>query len=131
MPCEFIEAEGVWKLIDQRGRVTTVRMLIAGLGPLNRPKLPDIKGRDSFQGKVQHSSRWDKDYDLKGKRVAVIGASAVQIIPALAPEVARLIVFQRTPAWVADRFDCAIPAFPISLICWDPTRGWGTLRFCS
>jgi len=111
--CEFIEQEGFWKLTDQQGNATTVRMLIAGLGPFNRPRWPAIKGLDSFQGKILHSSRWDKNYALRNKRVAVIGtgASAVQIIPTLAPEVAQLVVLQRTPAWVADRFDCAIPAF--------------------
>ncbi len=109
--CEFVEKEGWWKVIDQQGRATTVRMLIAGLGPLNRAKLPEIKGLDSFQGKVQHSSQWDQNYSLKGKRVAVIGtgASAVQIVPTIAPEVERLVVFQRTPAWVGDRFDFTIP----------------------
>ena len=109
--CEFMEQAGVWKVLDQQGRATTVRMLIAGLGPLNRAKLPELKGLETFQGKVQHSAQWDKSYSLKGKRVAVIGtgASAVQIVPTIAPEVKQLIVFQRTPAWVGDRFDFVIP----------------------
>ncbi len=111
--CEFVAEAGFWKVSDQQGRVTTVRMLIAGLGPLNRAKLPEIKGLEIFQGKVQHSSRWDKSYALAGKRVAVIGtgASAVQIVPTIAPEVERLVVLQRTPAWVNDRFDFTIPEF--------------------
>lgn len=109
--CEFIEREGFWQLTDQHGNITTVRMIIAGLGPFNRPRWPDLKGLDSFQGHKLHSARWDKNYALKGKRVAVIGtgASAVQIVPTIAPEVAQLTVFQRTAAWVTDRFDREIP----------------------
>ena len=71
---------------------------------------PDIPGLDSFPGKVFHSARWDHDYDLRGKRVAMVGtgASAIQIVPAIQPEVERLTVFQRTPPWVMPRMDRAI-----------------------
>ena len=110
---EFVEPEGFWKLIDQQGNTTTVRMVIAAFGPFSRPKLPDLKGIDSFQGKKLHSARWDKNYALQGKRVAVIGtgASAVQIVPTIAPAVAQLTVFQRNAAWVSDRFDREISPF--------------------
>lgn len=110
---EFVEREGFWKLIDQHGDTTTVRIVIAAFGPFSRPKLPDLKGINSFQGKKLHSARWDKSYDPQGKRVAVIGtgASAVQIVPTIAPAVAQLIVFQRNAAWVSDRFDREIPPF--------------------
>ncbi|NUP67658.1 MAG: NAD(P)/FAD-dependent oxidoreductase, partial [Nonomuraea sp.] len=61
-------------------------------------------------GKVFHSARWDHDYDLRGKRVAMVGtgASAIQIVPAIQPEVGRLTLFQRTPPWVMPRVDRAI-----------------------
>ena len=110
---EFVERGGFWKLTDRQGRTTTVRMVIAAWGPFSRPQLPKIKGIASFQGKTMHSSSWDQSYDLRGRRVAVIGtgASAVQIVPTIAPEVAHLAVFQRTAAWVADRFDREIPVF--------------------
>jgi len=110
---EFVEQEGFWELTDRRGNTTTVRIVIAALGPFSRPRLPNLKGIDSFQGKKLHSARWDKSYDLRGKRVAVIGtgASAVQIVPAIAPEVAHLSVFQRNAAWISDRSDWEIPAF--------------------
>jgi len=110
---EFVEQEGFWKLTDRQGNTTTVRIVIAAVGPFSRPKLPDLNGIDSFQGKKLHSAHWDKSYSLQGKRVAVIGtgASAVQIVPTIAPEVAHLIVFQRNAAWVSDRFDREIPPF--------------------
>jgi 4-hydroxyacetophenone monooxygenase len=75
--------------------------VISAVGQLNQPSFPDIPGRDSFAGTTFHSARWRHDVDLGGKRVAVIGtgASAVQFIPEIAPEVGELVVFQRTPAW--------------------------------
>jgi 4-hydroxyacetophenone monooxygenase len=75
--------------------------VISAVGQLNQPSFPDIPGRDSYAGISFHSARWRHDVDLKGKRVAVIGtgASAVQFIPEVAPEVGELLVFQRTPAW--------------------------------
>src|SRR5918994_1220428 len=80
-----------------------VDAVVSAVGQLNRPSLPDIPGLDSFAGPAFHSARWRHDVDLRGKRVAVIGtgASAVQIIPEIAPEVAELVVFQRTPPWLA------------------------------
>jgi len=110
---EFVEPEGFWKLTDRQGNTTTVRMVIAALGPFSRPQLPHLKGIASFHGKQMHSTQWDRSYSLKGKRVAVIGtgASAVQIVPTIAPEVAHLTVFQRNAAWVSDRFDREIPPF--------------------
>jgi cation diffusion facilitator CzcD-associated flavoprotein CzcO len=73
------------------------------MGPLTEPKIPEIPGLDSFEGKTFHSARWDHDYDLSGKRVASIGtgASAIQYVPAIQPEVRQLHVFQRTPPWIA------------------------------
>ena len=104
---EFIEQYGVWKLTDRKGRTTVVKMIIVAVGPFNRPQIPDFKGLHTFHGKTLHSARWDVNYDLKGKRVAVIGtgASAVQIVPTIAPEVAHLTVFQRTAAWLGNRMD--------------------------
>jgi 4-hydroxyacetophenone monooxygenase len=76
--------------------------VILAVGQLNRPKLPDISGRDSFRGTSFHSAQWREDIDLRGARVGVIGtgASAFQIIPAIAEDVAQLTVYQRTPAWM-------------------------------
>lgn len=108
---EFVEQYGLWKLTDRRGRAIVVQMVIIAMGPFNRPQMPDVKGIDAFLGKTLHSARWDNQYDLKGKRVAVVGtgASAVQIVPAIAPEVAQLTVFQRTAAWIGTRMDAEVP----------------------
>lgn len=105
----FNKEEGVWKVRDAQGRSVTVGLLILGLGPLNRPTIPTFPGLADFKGKSFHSSQWDNNYDVTGKRVAVIGtgASAVQIIPAIAPIVEKLVVFQRTSAWVTPRLDKA------------------------
>lgn len=85
----------------------TARWLISATGPLERPAMPDIEGVDDFDGRVMHTARWDVDYDHRRKRVAVIGtgASALQVIPAIAADVESLTVYQRTPIWVAPRVD--------------------------
>ncbi|MGK3940868.1 NAD(P)/FAD-dependent oxidoreductase [Streptomyces caeruleatus] len=85
-------------------------LVVSATGPLSDPKIPDIPGLDSFPGKVFHSARWDHDYDLRGKRVAMVGtgASAIQIVPAIQPLVRNVTLFQRTPPWVMPRMDRAI-----------------------
>ncbi|MFD0070694.1 cyclohexanone monooxygenase, partial [Streptomyces sp. NPDC127574] len=85
-------------------------LVVSATGPLSDPKIPEIPGIDTFTGKVFHSARWDHDHDLRGKRVAMIGtgASAIQIVPAIQPDVSRLTLFQRTPPWVMPRVDRAI-----------------------
>ena len=87
------------------GSVLTSRYLIAATGLFGPPRLPNIPGLDRFAGRAMHSAQWDQAYDLSAKRVAVIGtgASAVQLVPEIAPRVAHLSVFQRTPIWVAPR----------------------------
>ncbi|MEU2333986.1 NAD(P)/FAD-dependent oxidoreductase [Streptomyces sp. NPDC006654] len=87
-------------------------VVVSATGPLSDPKIPAIPGLDSFDGEVFHSARWNHGYDLRGKRVAMVGtgASAIQIVPAIQPEVARLTLFQRTPPWVMPRVDRAIGA---------------------
>jgi cation diffusion facilitator CzcD-associated flavoprotein CzcO len=103
----FDEARGQWRLRTRAGEEHVADALVSGLGQLNRPHVPDFPGLASFEGATWHSARWNHDYDLTGKRVAVIGnaASALQFIPHLAREVAHLSVFQRTPNYVIPRFD--------------------------
>jgi 4-hydroxyacetophenone monooxygenase len=83
--------------------VRTANALICGVGILNRPLIPDISGIDEFTGPLFHSARWDHSVDLKGKRIALLGAGAsgFQIGPAIVDDVASLTVFQRTPQWMA------------------------------
>ena len=72
-------------------RRVRARVLISGMGGLSRPSIPDIPGLASFAGTTFHSQQWRHDYPLQGKRVAVIGtgASAIQFVPQIAPQVAR------------------------------------------
>jgi cation diffusion facilitator CzcD-associated flavoprotein CzcO len=104
------DARGVWSLVTSRGERVEARVVISGVGGLVDPKGPDIPGLETFAGKTMHTARWDHEYDLAGKRVAVIGtgASAVQVVPAIAPKVGKLSVFQRSPAWVMPKRDHAI-----------------------
>jgi cation diffusion facilitator CzcD-associated flavoprotein CzcO len=94
-----------WRVLTSSGLEFRARHLVMATGPLHVPQVPALRGLDRFRGKVFHSARWDKDYDLAGKRVASIGTggSAIQYCPRIAPQVARLHVFQRTPAWVIPR----------------------------
>jgi cation diffusion facilitator CzcD-associated flavoprotein CzcO len=78
------------------------RYLIAGLGFLVEPLQPDIPGIETFAGTIMHSARWDHSWQAAGRRVAVVGtgASAIQVVPSIQPEVEHLTVFQRTAAFV-------------------------------
>ncbi|WP_030377413.1 MULTISPECIES: flavin-containing monooxygenase [unclassified Streptomyces] len=98
-----------WEIETTRGTLTA-DLVVSATGPLSDPKIPDIPGLAGFPGKVFHSARWDHDYDLRGKRVAMVGtgASAIQIVPEIQPRVSRLTLFQRTPPWVMPRADRAI-----------------------
>ncbi|HEY2178905.1 MAG TPA: NAD(P)/FAD-dependent oxidoreductase [Caulobacteraceae bacterium] len=101
----FDEDRALWrvevKTRDGRRETIEANAVITAVGQLNRPRVPDIEGAASFAGPSFHSSRWRHDVDLTGKRVAVIGtgASAYQFVPEIAPTVAHLEVFQRTPPW--------------------------------
>jgi cation diffusion facilitator CzcD-associated flavoprotein CzcO len=90
-----------WQLTTSEGEFAA-RYLIAGVGALVEPSLPDIPGIESFRGAIMHSARWDAGWQPAGRRVAVIGtgASAIQIVPSIQPEVEHLTVFQRTAAFV-------------------------------
>ena len=103
----FDETRGIWTLTTAGGETVTARLVVSCVGGLVDPALPDIEGIRGFAGTTFHTARWNHDYPLTGKRVAVIGtgASAMQVVPAIAPEVARLLVFQRTPAWVVPKMD--------------------------
>ncbi|MGW2669232.1 flavin-containing monooxygenase [Streptomyces sp. NPDC001272] len=111
------DAEELRWEIDTSAGAFTADVVVSATGPLSDPKLPEIPGLAGFPGKVFHSARWDHDYDLRGKRVAVIGtgASAIQIVPAIAPKTARLTLFQRTPPWVMPRTDRAISSLERTL----------------
>jgi cation diffusion facilitator CzcD-associated flavoprotein CzcO len=102
----------VWRVALAGGETLTTRFLITATGFLSQPRTPDIPGITSFDGKVVHTAAWDDSYHFARRRVGIIGtgATAVQLIPELAKEVADLTVYQRTPIHVVPKIDFAIPA---------------------
>jgi cation diffusion facilitator CzcD-associated flavoprotein CzcO len=95
-----------WRLQTSQGELTA-DVVVAGTGGLSEPAIPDLPGLGRFGGPVFHSARWDHSVDLAGKRVAVVGtgASAIQFVPEIQPQVERLHLFQRTPAWIMPHTD--------------------------
>jgi cation diffusion facilitator CzcD-associated flavoprotein CzcO len=108
----FDEGAHTWHLETSDGEAIDARYVIDASGVLTVPKTPDIEGIEDFGGVMLHTSRWDDTQDLTGKRVAVIGtgASAVQVIPAIADRVEHLTVFQRTPIWCLPKLDAPLPS---------------------
>jgi cation diffusion facilitator CzcD-associated flavoprotein CzcO len=108
----FDDESHCWRVHLDSGTVLTARFLVNASGVLTVPNLPDIDGVGDFAGITMHTARWDHSQDLTGKRVAIIGtgASAVQVIPEIAPIVQSLKVFQRTPIWCMPKFDVPLPA---------------------
>lgn len=102
---QLVESSGLWTITTAQGLVVICQFWVLASGPLHVPAVPDFAGLSSFRGKVMHSARWDKDYDLRGKRVASIGSggSAIQYVPEVAKQASHLYVFQRTAAWVIPR----------------------------
>ncbi|WP_037158365.1 flavin-containing monooxygenase [Rhodococcoides fascians] len=95
-----------WDVVASTGEYTA-KVVVTAVGALCEPNLPPIAGIESFEGDVFHSAQWNHDVSLEGKRVAVIGtgASAIQIVPAIAGKVKHLDVYQRTAPWILPRFD--------------------------
>jgi cation diffusion facilitator CzcD-associated flavoprotein CzcO len=107
----FDEDAGTWTLTTDGGDTFTARVVIAGVGGLVDPSYPSIEGLEDFEGDMIHTARWNHDVDLTEKRVALVGtgASAVQVVPAIASIVDTMEVFQRTPAWVVPKLDRLYP----------------------
>lgn len=103
-------AASQWRIDTSDGELAA-RFLVAAAGPWNEPKIPDVPGLSGFPGDVWHSAQWNHDFDLHGKRVAVVdtGASAVQFVPVIQKEVAELHLFQRTAHWVLPKVDHPVP----------------------
>lgn len=103
----FNQENGEWQVLLKDKPAIKARFWVNGMGPLNRAVYPEIPGLQDFEGKMFHSSNWDHKYDIRHKKVAVVGtgASSIQITPAIAPDVEKLYVFQRTPAWVLHKPD--------------------------
>ncbi len=104
----WIEDAALWEATAADGSVSRARVVVAGTGALSLPDdRPDIRGLERFAGRLFHSQQWDESYALAGKRVGVIGtgASAIQFVPQIQPQVERLTVFQRNPPWILPKPD--------------------------
>lgn len=121
----FDESVALWRVTCASGARFSARALVCACGQLNRPLYPKLPGLESFAGQSFHSARWRHDIDLTGKRVAVIGtgASAIQFVPQIASKVARLHLFQRTPAYVLAKADRAYTGLELAVM-----RRWPWLQ---
>ncbi len=118
----FDDDASMWRIETEGGEQITARFVIGATGVFSQPKLPDIPGVETFGGTALHTARWDHSVDLRGKRVAVVGtgASAIQVIPAIAPEVEQLTVFQRTPIWCLPKLDAPLSSRARTILRWVP-----------
>ncbi|MDV7991918.1 NAD(P)/FAD-dependent oxidoreductase [Rhodococcus sp. IEGM 1374] len=100
---EYDAQQQGWTVTTVDGEILTADVVITATGQLNRPKVPHIPGLESFDGPIFHTANWPADLDLTGKRVAIVGtgASAMQVLPAIASTVGHATVFQRSPQWVS------------------------------
>jgi len=112
------EKLNIWQIYIEGKASLSCQFLINATGPLSTPVIPEFKGKDLFKGKSFHTNNWDGSYDHAGKRVAIIGsgASAAQVIPAIADKVKHLSIFQRTPHWVMPRNDWRFSAWQKKLL---------------
>jgi len=101
------EDAGRWTIRTGDGAELRPRMLVCATGQLSRPRIPELPGRESFAGPQFHSAEWDHDVDLRGKRVAVVGggASAIQVVPAIADVAREVTLVQRSPMWIVPKYD--------------------------
>ncbi|WP_406384609.1 flavin-containing monooxygenase [Streptomyces sp. NBC_01618] len=107
----YDEAAHLWRVDLADGTTVTGRFVVCATGWLTRPKMPDIEGLHRFAGDFVHTARWDPSVELAGRRVGILGtgASAIQLLPEIAPSADRLHVFQRTPNWIFPKPDVPIP----------------------
>jgi len=106
----WLQDQQLWRLVAASGEVVLAKYVVAGMGGLHRPLLPQIQGLGDFSGPSFHSAQWRHDIDLRGKRVAVIGtgASAIQFVPEISKVAAEVALYQRTPPWILAKDDAPI-----------------------
>jgi len=97
----FDENRAIWDVTTEDGEVLTARFVVAAVGPLAATNIPNIPGIEDFEGEMFHTSKWPEGVNLAGKRVGVVGtgSTGIQLTTAIAPEVAHLTIFQRTPQY--------------------------------
>jgi cation diffusion facilitator CzcD-associated flavoprotein CzcO len=103
--CSWDETSLRWNVETKEGARYEVDAIVLATGQLHQPSYPRLEGLESFAGHSFHSSEWDHDYPLAGRRVAVVGtgASAVQFIPEVAREARTVTIFQRSGNWFMPR----------------------------
>jgi cation diffusion facilitator CzcD-associated flavoprotein CzcO len=111
------ESRHLWVLETNQGQYLA-KTVICATGPITEPQTPKLDGLESFTGEMFHSAKWNHDYDLTGKRIAVIGtgASAIQFVPQIQPKAKELYVFQRTAPWVLPKPDMNLNDWGKSII---------------
>ncbi|MBI5105424.1 MAG: NAD(P)/FAD-dependent oxidoreductase [Solirubrobacterales bacterium] len=116
--CTYDDATCRWTVTTATGVAHEADAVVLATGQLHQPATPRFPGAETFAGHSFHSAQWDHDYDLRGKRVAVVGtgASAVQFVPEVAAEAGRLTVFQRTGNWFLPRRNRRYPALLKALV---------------
>lgn len=96
----FDEASQRWNVETDKGHKLSARYVVMACGHLSAPNKPSFPSMETFKGQIHHTGHWPiEPVELAGKRVGVIGtgSSGIQVISAIAPEVEKLVVFQRTP----------------------------------
>jgi cation diffusion facilitator CzcD-associated flavoprotein CzcO len=103
----FDDDRARWVIELEDGDELVVDILVCATGQLSRPKLPEVAGRERFSGPQFHSAEWDHSASLDGRRVVVVGggASAIQVVPAIADQAAHVTVVQRSPSWIVNKYD--------------------------
>jgi cyclohexanone monooxygenase len=101
----WLEGQQGYRIRTQGGEELAFDVVVSAVGFLSDPSIPDLEGLETFRGPKFHTARWDHAVDLTGKRVAVVGtgSTSVQVVPAIAPVVDRVYVFQREPGWILPR----------------------------
>ncbi|MDE2420574.1 MAG: NAD(P)/FAD-dependent oxidoreductase [Gammaproteobacteria bacterium] len=121
------EERHLWVMDTTSGQYLS-RTVVFATGPITEAQIPRLEGLDTFKGEMFHSAKWNHDYDLTGKRIAVIGtgASAIQFVPQIQPLAKELYVFQRTAPWVVPKPDTDLGDFSKSIIAKYPfiQKGW-------
>lgn len=113
----WVDDQHLWKLTTSLGTYWAKTVVFA-TGPITESQIPKLEGLETFKGEMFHSAHWNHDYDLKGKRIAVVGtgASAIQFIPQIQPLAKELTIFQRTAPWVVPKPDMPLGEFSKSLM---------------
>ena len=105
--CEWKEKDGKWRVDTSDGEIYYANVLVNAAGILHIPRIPKIDGDQDFKGPKLHTAQWDRNIDMKEKKVGLIGTgcTAAQVLPSIIDSCKQVTLFQRTPAWVLPKFE--------------------------